>query len=105
MLLHRVIGVTGRGLRPIALAAAAPVDADHPQPAWEQRCGELDPVLAGEIAMDKDDGDVALSPFPPAQADLSRTHLRHLCSTCSGRPSDLVRPASAPRALPKQPRR
>ena len=49
MLLHRVVGVIGCGLRPIAFTAAAPVYPDHAQAGGKQRCGEFDPVLAGEI--------------------------------------------------------
>src|SRR5262249_9437943 len=76
MLLHRVIGITRRMLRPIAFAAAAPVDPYHPEVTRKHRCGELDPVLAGEIAVEKDDRGVALPPFPPAEADFSRTDPR-----------------------------
>ena len=77
MLLHRVVGIVLGRRRAVAFAAAAPVDPDHPEIAGKQRCGELDPVLAGEIAVDEDDGDVALSPLSPAELHLARTHPRH----------------------------
>src|SRR5882762_1693058 len=77
MLLHGVVGVVGIRLWPVAFAAAAPVHADHAQAAGKHRCGKLDPVLAGEIAVDEDDGDVASSPFSPTQLDLARLQPCH----------------------------
>src|SRR4051794_8995915 len=77
MLLHGVVGIIGIRLCSIALAAASPIDPDHTQAAGKQRCGKLDPVLAGEIAVDEGDGDVAFSPFPPAQLDLARLQPWH----------------------------
>src|SRR4029078_7198641 len=52
MLRHGVVGKFDGGFRPIAVAATAPINSDHPQAAGKQGCGEFDPVLAGEIAMD-----------------------------------------------------
>jgi hypothetical protein len=49
----------GRRQRPVTFAAAAPVDADHTDAVGKQRRGEFDSVLAGEIAVDEDDGDIA----------------------------------------------
>ncbi len=77
VLAHGIVGEIGRRLRPIAFAAAAPVDPDHAEAAGEQWGGEFDPVLAGEIAVDEDDGDVALTPFSPAELDLARSHPCH----------------------------
>ena len=88
MLLHRIVGIVGSRRRAIALAATPPVDPDHPEAARKQRCGEFDPVLAGEIAVDEDDGDVALSPFSPAELNLTRTHptaSSHLLVQAGGR--------------------
>jgi hypothetical protein len=72
MLLHGVIGIVGSRLWPIAFAASTPVEPDHAQASGKQRCGKFDPVLAGKVAVDEDDGDVASSPFSPAQLDLAR---------------------------------
>ena|SRR5438876_1486828 len=77
MLLHRIIGIARRSRRPVAFAAAAPVDADHTHAAGKQRRGDLDPLLAGEIAMEKDDGDVALTPCAPSEMHLAGPYPRH----------------------------
>ena len=77
MLLHGIVGIVGCWLRPVTFAATAPVDPDHAQATRKQRRSELDPILAGEIAVDEDDGDVAIPPFPPAQLDLARLHPCH----------------------------
>src|ERR1700676_696954 len=96
MLLHGVIGIVSIRLWPIAFATAAPVDPDHAQAARNQRCGKLNPDLAGEIPVDEDDGDVASSPFSPTQLDLARLQPCHDSSTYSGRPSATRRAASPP---------
>src|SRR4051812_21023661 len=72
MLLHGVVGIVGIRCWSIAFAATAPIDANHTQFAGKPQCGKFDPILAGEIAMDEDDGDVTFSPFSPAQLDLVR---------------------------------
>src|SRR5579872_197537 len=77
MLLHRIVGVIGRGGRTVAFTAAAPVDADHANAAGKQRRRELNPFLAREIAMDEDDGDVALTPCVPSQIDVTGFHPWH----------------------------
>src|SRR5690349_20962060 len=82
MLLHRIVGIVCIRFWPIAFATAAPVNAYHPKTAWEQRCGKLDPVFARKIAVDENDGDIALPPFPPAQLNLSRLQPCHDGSIC-----------------------
>src|SRR3954451_10583250 len=77
VLLHGVVGVVVTRRRPVAFATAAPVDPDNAQAAWKQRCSELDPILAGKVAMDEDDGDVASSPLLPTQLNAARLHLWH----------------------------
>ena len=77
VLAHGIVGEIGRRRRPVAFAAAAPVDADDTHAAGKQRGGEFDPVLAGEIAVDEDDGDIALAPLSPAELDLARSHPCH----------------------------
>jgi hypothetical protein len=87
MLAHRIVGEIGQRLRPVAFAAAAPVDADHTDIAGKQRGGEFDPVLAGEIAVDEDDGNDSSAPLPPAKLNLASLHPRHGNGPiCSGRP-------------------
>src|SRR5258705_12826606 len=95
VLLHGVVGIVGMRLWPIAFATAAPVDPDYAQAAGKHRCGKLDPVFAGEIAVDEDDGDVASSPFSPTQLDLARLQSWHDRPIYSGRPSATRRAASA----------
>jgi hypothetical protein len=82
MLLHGVIGIVGIRLWPIAVAAAAPVEPDHTQASGKQRCGKFDPILAGKVAVDEDDRDVASSPFSPAQLDVARLQPCHDGSIC-----------------------
>src|SRR4051812_5558699 len=77
MLLHGIVGIVDRRFRPLAVATAAPVDPDDPQARRKQRRGELDPVLACEIAVDEDDTDLTLSPLAPTKLDLRRLHLWH----------------------------
>src|SRR5260370_1635448 len=96
VLAHGIVGKIGRRRRSVAFPAAAPVDADHAQAARKQRGSEFDPVLAGEIAVDEDDGYLAFSPFPPAELDLARTHPRH--RRPSPRPSLFSPPPPAPPA-------
>src|SRR5712671_2521989 len=102
MLLHGVVGIVSIRLWPIAFATAAPVDPDHAQATGKHRCGKLDPVLAGEISVDEDDGDVASSPFSPTQLDLARLQSWHDRPIYSGRPSATRRAASAPPGVPIQ---
>src|SRR6516225_12480344 len=80
MLLHRIVGVVGRGWRAIALAAAAPVDTDHADAAGKQRHRVLDPLLAGEVAVDEDEGDIALAPCAVSEMDVPGPHPRHVRS-------------------------
>ena len=56
VLAHGIVGKIGCRRRAVAFAAAAPVDADHTEAGGKQRGGEFDPVLAGEVAVDEDDG-------------------------------------------------
>src|SRR6185437_16755761 len=63
--------------RPVAFTATTPVDTDHAHAPRKQRRGQLDPLLASEVAMDEDDGDVALTPCAPSEMDLARPHPRH----------------------------
>src|SRR4051812_43573163 len=60
MLAHGIVTIIRSRRRSVAFTAAAPVDADHPEGAWEKPGGEFDPVLAGEITVDEDHG---LSPI------------------------------------------
>jgi hypothetical protein len=69
MLLHGVIRIVGSRLWPVVFTTSAPVEPDHAQASGKQRRGKFDPVLAGKVAVDEDDGDVASSPFPPTQLD------------------------------------
>src|SRR3981081_3777648 len=77
VLTHGIVGIVGVRTRAIALAAASPIDADHPEVTREEWRGEIDPLLAGEIAVDKHEGDVAFAPCSPAELNLSRSHPWH----------------------------
>src|SRR6185312_9023143 len=55
MLRHRIIGVVRNSRRPVAFTATTPVDTDHAHAPRKQRRGQLDPLLASEVAMDEDD--------------------------------------------------
>src|SRR4051812_33455497 len=77
VLTHGIVRKVGFRLRTIALAAASPIDADHAEVTREEWRGEIDPLLAGEIAVDKHDRDVAFAPCSPAELNFSRAHPWH----------------------------
>jgi hypothetical protein len=90
VLAHGIVGKIGCRRRPVTFAAAAPVDADYTHATGKQRGGEFDPVLAGEIAVDEDDGDIALAPLSPAELNLACPHpCHHQAPICSARRSAL----------------
>src|SRR3954467_1195542 len=97
MLAHGIVTIIRSRRRSVAFTAAAPVDADHPEGAWEKPGGEFDPVLAGEITVDEDHGNVAFPPFSPAELNLACAHPRHWSRslTFGGRPWAMRRAASA----------